>query len=719
MHKRRGFVYGTHYHRPPNPPREQHNFHLPRIKNELGFNLVKFRVQWNAIQRRPEEFDFAELAEMFDICDRIDLNTLVEINLETAPYWLERKYPETRYVSAHGHAIELGPYESTQKGGYPGLCFHNVEVREEGERFLRVLIRSFRDRKSLVGYDCWNEPHLEPAWMSNYWGNMGDRLYCYCEASKRAFREWLEERYADIEILNSRWIRAYGDWDDVNPPNRHGHYADWLDWIRFWFDSLSAHMSWRYRIIKEEDPGRFVKSHSGAVPPFLERPNAFINNWTLAAPVDIWGTSFSPKGHNWSLSECAGVMDASRSAARGKEFWISEMSGGAWSKRGFGKTPVTRPKDIRAWNWLSIVYGAKSIVYWQYLTECTGPEAGPGAAGLIKYNGEITERAREAARQASLIHSHFHVFEDYTPKTDVAILYDPDNSSLLFAMEGSDVLYVQSHIGYYRAIWESDLFARYLTYASLDDLKEKILIVPMCLTLLPEVAEAVEKFVQEGGILVADARMGLFDGRGLLQPDLPAYKLTEVAGLREDEALCSDPENRPWVNNPDDLPWPDEIYSGPEITVTSPQPARFRVYGYLAPLLLKGAECIGRWGDICLVARHKYGKGEVYYFGTYLGLALYNGDTGAFSMLSSILKQHTSPPVVGITLRPRLIENDEEGLLLVFNDDKLETHTDSISLSEKYKRAYDIMNQREIPIEDSKIELRIDPEDALVLRLSK
>ena len=104
------------------------------------------------------------------------------------------------------------------------------------------------------------------------------------------------------------------------PPSRQGHYADWLDWSRFWFDELHEHMRFRYNILKEISPNLFVMSHSGAVPPFLSRANAFIDNWAFAEPVDMWGTSMAPRYQNWGLAESAGILELTRSACKGKKF---------------------------------------------------------------------------------------------------------------------------------------------------------------------------------------------------------------------------------------------------------------------------------------------------------------------------------------------------------------------------------------------------------------
>lgn len=712
------YLYGTHYFRPPNPPRQQHEFHLNKIKKELGFDMIRLRMQWNAIHRAPDHFEWDEYDEIVDVCDKIGLKFFLETSLESSPYWLERAHPESRYVSANGQAIELGPYDSTQFGGYPGLCFHHDAVEKHGRNYLASMVRHFKNRKSLMGYDCWNEPHLEPAWICNYWGNMGDRLFCYCGRTRQVFREWLAQKYGDVKTLNATWGRAYGEWDDINPPPRHGTYADWLDWGRFWFDWLQSHMQWRVSTIKENDGGRFVMSHSGAVPPFLPRPNAFIHNWKLAEPVDMWGTSFAPKYHNWSLSECAGTMDATRSAARGKPFWISEMTGGSTYIRAFTKTPLTRPKDYRAWNWLAAAYGAKATCHWCYLEESTGPEA--GSFGLVRANGQMTERAVAAADTARILRDQSDVLMKHQPSPQIGVLYDPDNSMQLFAMESGDDLYTRSQIAYYRAVWESDHFARYVTHDTLDDLDGlRVLLMPMCMTLPDHAAQRIAEFVKNGGILVAEARAGLFDHRGYNRPQLPAGALSDVVGAVELEALCSDPDNRPPLNNPNNEGWPDSIYNGPEIQFTDPLHVTLRAHGYIVPLQPTTGTPIANCEGHCVGVKHSYGRGTAYYFGTYVGLAQAKGVEPKANLISALIHRHCPAAVRGNSLRPRLIGSGDSALLAVFNSDRHKAHEDVIRLPDGYTSAVNVYSNERIAITSNSITLKIDADDACILRLQR
>ena len=280
-----------------------------------------------------------------------------------------------------------------------------------------------------------------------------------------------------------------------------------------------------------------------------------------------------------------------------------------------------------------------------------------GGYGLVRANGETTSRSRSAAETAKLLREYKHILANHSPIPEIGILYDPDNSMQLFAMESSDDLYTQSHIGYYRTVWLRDLYARYVTYDTLDDLDGlKVLIAPMCLTLPDHVAKAIAEFVNSGGVLIAEARMGLFDHRGFNQPTLPIGILAKVVGAVEQEAICSDPENRPPLNNPNHEQWPDPIDNGPTIVFSEPTSASFRARGFICPLTPDQGRPIAESLGYCVAVTHHYGRGHAYYFGTYLGLALAQQDTSAMSIMRTILDRHTSSKVRGNALRPRLVD---------------------------------------------------------------
>jgi beta-galactosidase len=715
MKKQDIFYYGTQYFRPPNPPRGQHRFHLEKIKNELGFNIVKLFWQWNSCEYVKDQFDFSEYEEVLALCDELGLNVLVQTVLEDAPYWLEREHPECRYVNAKGHADELSGNDNHPTGGHPGLCLDNPVILERGGKFLGELARAASKHPSLVGYDCWNEPHIEPNWNTSYWADLGDTLYCYCPASSAKFKAWLQRKYQTIKTLNQAWKRYYGNWEEVNPPRRHGNFADWLDWWRFWFDNLQEQMRWRYQVLKGADPDHFVMSHSGGIPPVLARIHAGINNFALAKEVDMWGTSAAPIIQNWTPAETAAAHEVTRSAARGKEYWIGELQAGYCHEHGLHKCPRPEPKHIRSWNWLSAVYGAKGILYWCYLEESTGNEA--QGYGLIRYNGTTTDRAKEAARTFKQMHSYEHIFMKHSPVSDVAMLYDPVSSTILFAQEGTDAWISNSHVSWYRTIWDSDLYGRWVTFEDLSTLREKVLIVPMHYIISEEAAGALRRYVAEGGTLIAENSFGKLTPDGVLQPQVPPYGLAEVFGAEEEENHYTWPGYQSSSNQPFNGPYNSEITQAPEIELCEPFSGRFRSYGFITPLRPTTARKIGGWKEHALVTHNRFGKGEAYYFGTFVGLSMFHQERGAGQMIARIFKDKFQPSVRGTNLRPRLIDAGNEGLLCVFNNSRFETCEERLTIPEKFKAAVDIYEGKRVPIDNNRIQIQVPPEEVCILHL--
>src|SRR3979411_1620028 len=133
---RANFVYGAQFYRPPHPPRDIRVRELERIARELNFNTIKLFAEWSFINRRESFYDFEEVAEILHECARLGLKVVINTILENAPYWLEQRYPEARYVNAHGQAQLLGGNSNTQSGGHPGLCLTHAGARDSAMDYL-------------------------------------------------------------------------------------------------------------------------------------------------------------------------------------------------------------------------------------------------------------------------------------------------------------------------------------------------------------------------------------------------------------------------------------------------------------------------------------------------------------------------------------------------------------------------------------------------------
>ena len=136
----------------------------------------------------------------------------VAVDLATAtaspPPWLSARHPESLPILVDG--ARLWP------GGRQHYCPHSVEYRSAA----LSLVGQLADRyASHPGLALWH--------VNNEYGGMPA---CYCDVSAAAFRNWLQQRYGQLDALNdawgtSFWSQAYADWEEINPPRRTPAFA--------------------------------------------------------------------------------------------------------------------------------------------------------------------------------------------------------------------------------------------------------------------------------------------------------------------------------------------------------------------------------------------------------------------------------------------------------------------------------------------------------------
>jgi len=712
------FIYGAQFYRPPNPPRAERRKMLRDVAQTYGFNIIRIYPMWDYYNREPGVFDFEEIDEVMKYADEFGLKVLMGIVVETAPYWLEQAHPEARFVDAKGQPQRLEGSPAQMTGGWPGLCLDWEPVREAASEFVRELVKVLLPHPSLYAYDCWNEPHIEPSWQRNIWATPQERLYCYCARTVEEFQAWLQKRYGSIERLNEAWTRGFPDWKAIDPPRSLGTYPDWVDWRRYIIDRSTKYMHFRADSVRAVDSTHVMESHAAHHPPVDAMVEGGTNGWRLAEVVDVWGLSLFPRRWNapaiserwrqWQASDVAAKFEITRSNAAGKDFWLTELQGGH-SNAGLLRGPQMRPQDIRMWNWLVVATGARGIIYWCYLAESTGREA--TGFGLVTADGATTDRVQEAAKNNRLIQSCWDILKEYRPRPKVAILTDQDNALLAYAMSGNEEASTQSFRGYYKALWNLDLWADFVEPVGLAKGNYKVVIVPWHLIGKQATCEGLRSFAEQGGTVIVETSFGLFDERFFLNPVVPPCGLAEVFGYREKESLMMNPEQPPKP-----LAASDRVYYEPEIEFTQPLRVGVRANTFLTPLVLTSAAAIATCHGLTVAARKKVGEGTVYYIGTNLGASITAGNAGGVELLRAIITPAVKPDVTSDRLRPRLIPGSKRSLLAVFND-SAEDQTEHIALPARFHRVKNLHTQKDVPVADNGIRVTVPYQDVAVFML--
>ncbi len=393
-----------------------------RAIKATGFNTVRAWIDWASGQPAENAYDFQTIDVLLELAEEEGLKLALQVYMDSAPFWVGQKYPDSLFVSSNGQAIKP---ESA-----PGYCRDHPAVRAADNAFYAALARRVKDKPAFIGWDLWSEPHVinwaNPTWIPN-------PEFCFCTNTVRRYREWLRKKYGSIESLNAAWYRRFTSWEDVEPSRMSTilSYTDYIDWKTFIAAKLGEDLRDRYQAVKSIAPRTIVTSHAAGVGLFAS-PHHWegqSDDWTMARQVDFYGTSFYPK-HSASVDRDvpwrAALLDFTRSFGydEGRQgFWVGELQGG-FGTIALNVSPTVTSDDLTVWTWSALSRAAKGINYYAWYPMSSGYES--GGFGLNQLDGTITDRAKAAGAIAQLVDRHQDLFLDARPpRAEVAVIYNP------------------------------------------------------------------------------------------------------------------------------------------------------------------------------------------------------------------------------------------------------------------------------------------------------
>ncbi|WP_324716793.1 beta-galactosidase [Carboxydochorda subterranea] len=684
---------------------------------EAGFNTVRGWIDWASGESSPGEYHFEALDRLLRHAGEMGLRVVLQLYLDSAPDWILQEFPDGRYVSQGGQAID--------SQGSPGFCYDHPGVRQAAEHFMRAVAERVKDHAAFLAYDVWSEPHIVQWAYFDYLPQPA--LFCYCHHSKQRFRRWLKGRYQDLAALNRAWYRGFVSWEAVDPPRFISlmTYTDFIDWQRFIIAKITEDLAWRARTIKSVDPVHPVTSHS-AVPAVMVTPlveQGEPDDWAVTKVVDIWGTSFYPKHVGAKETADPAVrgayLDSTRSACAsvGKPFWLGELQGGHGYVGTFAE-PVTAA-DIRAWTWGPISHGAKGLNFYAWRPMSRGYES--AGFGLTHPDGSPTERSKAAGEVARLVDRYADLFAAaQVPQADAAILWNND-ANILWGCLREKSPYVPSRalLGVYRALFERHYPVDFVHPDQIAGVaggaqgraarpvheevghagaggdagwaghdvgpgaalglapgpepievgRYRVIYMPFSIMVRRDVARGLAAFVEGGGTVVAEARTGWNDEAGVVDRSVPGSGLRELFGAQEH-----------WTAGRRDLQEPVVLFVDPAPGVSGFEGGRVTGAFYQQALEPLEAEVVGRFqdGEPAVTVR-RAGRGQAVLVGSWVSLAYHvqrDPASGAFlagfaqaaGARRPVLVEGASPGQVEARLsRGETREQGPFGILYVFN----------------------------------------------------
>ncbi len=636
----------------------------------LGFNTVRTWIDWASGEPRRNEYHFENLDVILELAEEEGLKVFLQVYMDSAPRWLGVQYPDSFFVSSNG--AKVIPESS------PGYCMDHPGVRKADLAFYAALAERAKRSPAFSGWDLWSEPHVinwaNPTYIAN-------PEFCYCPNTLARFRAWLRKKYGAIEQLNAAWYRRFDNWDEVEPGRMSTilSYTDYIDWKMFIADKLGEDLRDRYLAVKQVAPAHVVTSHAAGVGLFAS-PNHWegqADDWTMARQVDYYGTSFYPK-HSANVDRDvpwrAALLDFTRSfgyaGGRGG-FYIGELQAG-FGTIALNVSPTVTPDDLRVWAWSALSRGAKGVNFYAWYPMSSGYES--GGFGMIQLDGTITERARAAGAVARVVDRNQKLFLDARPpRAQVAVVYNPmvhfvggRQRETAYGGPQGEVAGIErdSLLGVYRALFPQSVPLDYvhINELSAESLRPyKLLIVPYPLLLPEAAAPALKQYVENGGALVAEARLGWNNERGYASDRIPGMGLWELMGCRETAVQVG-------ARGRTELRWTGSDIPG--LHAGDALPARW--YEETLEPLRDDARIVARFADGRAAAvASRFGKGNTIMLGSYVSAAYVNAASPVTERFYAGLLEWAGVtlPVAEATpqVEVRLLESGSERLAFIFH----------------------------------------------------
>lgn len=468
-----------------------------RLMKLAGCNAMSVGIfAWAALEPEEGRYDLDWLDETMDRLWKADIFVNLATPSGARPAWMSRKYPEVLRT--------LPDRQKALHGGRHNHCPTSPLYRRKVQQINAALAQRYVDHPALM---LWH--------VSNEYGGE-----CHCELCREAFRQWLRERYHDdLDALNHAWsttfwAHTYTDWSQLEPPSpigEHSVHGLTIDWKRF-----VSHQTLDF-MLAEIEP---LREHAPDVPVttnYMSLLRHDLDYWKFAEHLDVMSFDGYPsyQGRAEDIGGGQGYsfhLDLMRSFKR-RPWMLMESSPSSANWQTVNK--LKRPGIHRLEELQAVAHGSDSVLYFQWRQSRGAYEKFHGA--VVAHVGHEHTRVFQEVAEVGAILSKLDDVVGTCVRPDVAVVYDTENRWAIEAACGprkDGREYPGTCIAHYKPLWQRGIAADVIN-ADQDFSRYKLVIAPMLYMVRPGVAERLEKFVADGGVLVTTYLTGIADAADL------------------------------------------------------------------------------------------------------------------------------------------------------------------------------------------------------------
>lgn len=583
---------------------------------DIGFKAARMMENaWAVIEPENGKYDFKVFDEMIALFARYGIKTVLGTPTATFPVWLYEMDPTLVQIHPGGIKKDFG----TRNEG----CFNSKTYMEACLKIVKKIADHFGDNPNVIGWQVDNEIGHEGT----------DR--CVCPNCQRAWHIWLKNKYGSIDKLNQIWgtvfwSTTYQRFDQVPLPRRQIQTIQNpglnLDYDRFCSDSAIKFALSQCQILRNRiSSDQWISTNTYGLPnsSVIDFDQIFKEmDFPGASFYPVWGDANEPNPYYFM----AYYLSYVRGLSKDGKLTVFEQFTNLQGHQSIGYLPPEA--QVILWTDQSFARGADKIFYFRWRTLPYGQEQ--LCHGILDNDNKDTDLLK---RIKNRIHFQKEVLDplDLQPiESKACLVYDKDNSRIIREQYLSKGIHFKP-TEYMQVGYDLELtryFAPYVLFninadvkntVDIDLSKYKIISLPLYQIVDDEFYMKVERWVQEGGILVLGWRSGTRDENNWTSNMTLPGLFSEIAGIevRRFESLN---ETKVKVQ----IGWlPFKVEGEVWADLITPKTAR---------ILARYRDHHKHYSGTPCVTENSYGKGRVFYLGTSFG------PIGLFFLYRHILK---------------------------------------------------------------------------------
>ncbi len=609
------------------------------IRQMKTFNINVVRMaefSWALMEPEEGHFDFGWLHQIIEKLHAEDIDVILGTPTATPPIWAAEKYPEIFVVDDNG--VRRG------HGGRRNCSYTSTKYRELSEKICTAMAKEFGKKAGVIGWQTDNEFNL---------------IYDYSDETKHLWHQWLNEKYGHIDSLNlawrtNLWSQRYERFDQIPMPesNIWHHSSLRFEWGNFSNQQIIDYQQIHIKAIREYS--NLPITHDGMPGQIKNYPGLF-EDLDFMAVNCYHGFQAYPR---WQTN-----YDRMRGYGKGMH-WLFETAPNYSGGGNEGQTWFLHQPDgaFRAVTWMNYAMGGQGALFWLWRQQPAGQEMPHGA--FLSAWGQPAANADDLKQMGAELKKYSKLLMDApVEEARVALFYSHVNDLGLRIENSSNGIsyYSDWTENFYSPI--SDAFIHRDVIHEWSDIEGyDVIILPLMPMVSRELSAKLEKWVNNGGILIAGPMTAYRNASWAAHTDKALGWFEDWTGINIVSRIPVDDyqkDGKPYAM----VSFENQLKSLPNAACSFWSEALSSNTGNVLAKFRNGMH-----NDMPAIIENKVGKGKVIFLGTYPGEKAYQQ-----LVVDDARKKDIQPLASGdsgILVVSRITQNGSRFLFVINIEDK-------------------------------------------------